>query len=53
MASCTCFHVNKIPGDGHPYLGLTGSLLKEYAVEAAKKESLTRQKTTQSRRVPF
>lgn len=28
--------------DGHPYLGLTGSLLKEYAVEAAKKENLLR-----------
>ena len=38
LASCSVFGV-KIPGDGHPYLGLTGSLLKEYAVEAAKKDS--------------
>ncbi|CAL1130221.1 unnamed protein product, partial [Cladocopium goreaui] len=28
--------------EGKPYLGLTGSLLKEYAVEAAKKENLLR-----------
>lgn len=38
--------VKKALREGKPYLGLTGSLLREYAVEAAKKENLLRKSQT-------